>query len=228
MRSKLLFVVVLMLAVFVLAVFVTRELPSERKYEVRYEFRVRNYVKNVVGPDRVLGGIANRDSYWLCGYLKGLPEQEGLIRKIKYDKTEKVTLLIRGDDSIKVSEYGKELYSVACDTVTRYGDETCERMSEVLRREIATLPEVMSDSLQSLQKELYEMLALMETGIEGGVKYVELLNEDELPQSHLTPSRWVIIVVSELVALIFGVVVVVMKEMSRMGRKERKGDEGCR
>ena len=163
MKNKVFFVVAWVLAVVVLAVVVTSDMPSRRQYEVLYEFRVHNYVKNVVGPERMLSGISNRDSQWLRDYLNGKTVPEGLKRDLKYDKTEKLTLIVRGNDSIQVSNYGVEMYRDACDTITHYGEEMCRQMAVVLRREIEELPEIVNDSMQALQKELYDKLTVLTT-----------------------------------------------------------------
>ena len=218
--SRIGWVALCVLVAVVVALVVTDDLSCRREYEVRYEFRVRDYVKNVVGPERMLAGISRRDSHWLYGYLESLPAPEGLSREVRFDKSEKIVLRVRGNDSAMVSAYGVELYGIACDTITRYGDEVCARMVEVLQAEISALPMPETDSLQSLQKELYEMLAVLKTESAGELKYVSLINAAELPQAHLMPSRCRVVLLSGVVALLFGLSVVLLKEVSRLRRNE--------
>lgn len=223
-RKKSWLVVVVMLAVLAVALMVTRDLPCPRTYEVRYEFRVRNYFRNVEGPERVMAGLALRDSYWLCGYVDSLPVPEGLTRRVQYDPTEKITLLVRGMDSTAVADYAAELYGLACDTVARYGDEMCVRMAGVLRNHVEHLPPTL-DSLEALQKIFYEQLAVLEADNAGGVKYMYLLNTAELPQAERTPSRGLIVMLSTLVAMLFALAVCLLKDMSWMGKGKRLEDE---
>lgn len=226
-RKELWLVAAAMLAVLAVALMVTRDLPQPRMYETRYEFRVRNYLKNVEAPERVMASLALRDSYWLRGYVDSLPVPEGLTRRVQYDPTEKITFLVRGMDSATVADYAAGLYGLACDTVTRYGDEMCARMAEVLRCQIDQLPPPTTDSLQLLQKELYACLATLETDNEGGVKYVYLLNGAELPQAQRTPSRGWIVLLSTLAALLFGVAVCLLKDLSWMSKDKRTKNEDC-
>ena len=226
-RKELWLVAAATLAVLAVALAVTSDLPRPRMYEARYEFRVRNYFRNVEGPERVMAGLALRDSYWLCEYVDSLPVPEGLTRRMQYDPTEKITLLVRGTDSTTVADYAAGLYRLACDTMARYGDEMCGRVAMELHRQIAQLPAPTTDSLEALQKELYAQLATLEADNAGGIKYVYLLNGAELPQVGKTPSRGWIVLLSTLVALLFGVAVCLLKDLSWMGRGKRTEDENC-
>lgn len=223
-RKELWLVAAATLAVLAVALMVTRDLPQPRMYEVRYEFRVRNYLKNVEAPERVMASLALRDSYWLRGYVNSLPVPEGLTRRVQYDPTEKITLLVRGTDSTTVADYAAELYGLACDTVARYGDEMCVRMAGVLRNHVEHLPPTL-DSLEALQKIFYEQLAVLEADNAGGVKYMYLLNTAELPQAERTPSRGLIVMLSTLVAMLFALAVCLLKDMSWMGKGKRLEDE---
>lgn len=225
-RKELWLVAAATLAVLAVALSVTSDLPRPRMYEARYEFRVRNYFRNVEGPERVMAGLALRDSYWLCEYVDSLPVPEGLTRRMQYDPTEKITLLVRGTDSTTVADYAAELYGLACDTVARYGDEMCVRMAGVLRNHVEHLPPTL-DSLEALQKIFYEQLAVLEADNAGGVKYMYLLNTAELPQAERTPSRGLIVMLSTLVAMLFALAVCLLKDMSWMGRGKRTEDENC-
>ena len=223
-RRELWLVAAATLAVLAVALAVTSDLPRPRMYEARYEFRVRNYFRNVEGPERVMAGLALRDSYWLCGYVDSLPVPDGLTRRVQYDPTEKITLLVRGMDSTAVADYAAGVYRQACDTVNRYGDEMCMRMAGVLRNHVEHLPPTL-DSLAALQKIFYEQLAVLETDNAGGVKYMYLLNTAELPQAERTPSRGWIVLLSTLAALLFGVAVCLLKDLSWMGIGKRMEDE---
>lgn len=225
-RKELWLVAAATLAVLAVALAVTSDLPRPRMYEARYEFRVRNYFRNVEGPERVMAGLALRDSYWLCEYVDSLPVPEGLTRRMQYDPTEKITLLVRGMDSTTVADYAAGLYRLACDTMARYGDEMCVRMAGVLRNHVEHLPPTL-DSLEALQKIFYEQLAVLEADNAGGVKYMYLLNTAELPQAERTPSRGLIVMLSTLVAMLFALAVCLLKDLSWMGRGKRTEDENC-
>lgn len=186
----------------VVSIAVTHGHPWRPIYEVRYEFKVRDYQKNVDSPYRVLGGLSQRDSYWLYGYLEGLPIDEGLKREVKYDNTEKITLHVTGDDSGAVASYAAQMYAKACDTVTRYGEEMCLHIEEELNRMIGRLPSPTTDSLHMLQKELYEQLAVVTAEKAGGDKYIFLLNGAELPGARRTLARGWILLISTVVASI--------------------------
>lgn len=208
------------LAVLVVAVVVTRDLPWKRGYEARYEFKVRNFRKSIEGPFQMLGCLAVRDSYWMCRYIDSLPDREGLTHTVRYDNTEKITLLVKGDDSSAVSDYAAYLYKTCHDTVTRYGDEVCQRKAVVLRDIIDELHNTMDDSILSLRNSLYERLATVETDIVVENKYVDLLNGAEVPQAKKTPSRGWVIVISVVVGFLFCLTVSILK-------KREDDDEGC-
>lgn len=199
----------------------TADLPWHRLYESCYEFRVRNYLRNVDFPERILAGMDNRGSMWLCGYLDGLSEPDGLQCVVKCDVTGKLTLTVRGADSSLVAGYAASLYSVACDTVTRYGDEMCTRMVGVVNDQIDSLPEPTTDSLQALQKQLYEMRAVLLSANAGGKKYVDLLNVGRVPMARLTPSRGLIVLLSLLSGMVFCLLVYFFRGTG----KKADGDE---
>ncbi|MBP3740174.1 MAG: hypothetical protein J6I41_03575 [Bacteroidales bacterium] len=110
---------------------------------------------------------------------------------------------------------------MACDTVTRYGDEMCTRMVGVVNDQIDSLPEPTTDSLQALQKQLYEMRAVLLSANAGGKKYVDLLNVGRVPMARLTPSRGLIV----LLSLLSGVVFCLLVYFFRGTGKKADGDE---
>lgn len=207
------------LAVLLVAVVVTKDLPWQRGYETRYEFKVRNFRKSVEGPFQMLGCLAVRDSYWMCRYVDSLPDPEGLTHTVRYDNTEKITLLVKGTDSTAVADYAAALYKTAYDTVTKYGDEVSQRKAVVLRDIIDELHNTMDDSILSLRNSLYERLATVETDLAVENKYVDLLNGAEVPGAQKTPSRGWVIVLSVVVAFLFCLTVSILKK--------REDDESC-
>ena len=200
------------LAMLVISFVVTKNLPWKPLYEVRYEFRVRNFAKNVEGNERVMRNIDLRDSYWLSGYINSLPEKEGLSRSVRYDNTKKITVCVRGADSAEVSNYGVMLYETACDTMVNYGDSMCAVISRVLRDEIASLPDTLDDSLMELRKDMYEQLSIVNIDNATGTKYIELINGAELPEARKTMARGWVIVLSVAVTLLFCMIVSLLKK----------------
>lgn len=207
------------LAMLIVSFFVTQGLPWKPLYEVRYEFRVRNFLKNVDGNERILRNLNLRNSYWLCGFINSLPGKDGLDRKVRYDDTEKITVSVRGADSAAVAAYGMTLYDAACDTLRCYGDSMCAVIARVLKDEIATLPDVLDDSLAALRGNLYEQLGIVTIDSATGAKYIELLNASELPMAHKTPARGWVLLAAALMGMLFMLAVCILKR----GRD----NEGC-
>lgn len=189
--------------VLIVAIAATSDLPWKSVYEVRYEFRVRNFRKNVEGHECALRNMDVMGSYGLCRYMETLPVDEGLTRKLEYDNTERITLCVRGADSAAVADYAAGLYEQAFDTLQRFGDTLFTRVAEVLREE---------------EREV--ALVAIEIDLASHTKYMDLLNGAELPQAHRTPSRAAVLLWSLVAGLLFAVAVCVLK-----GR--RKSDEGC-
>lgn len=191
------------IGLLIIAIAATCDLPWKPVYEVRYEFRVRNFRKNVEGHEYALRNMDVMGSYGLYRYLETLPVGEGLTRKLKCDNTEKITLCVRGDDSTSVANYAAELYGRACDTLQRFGDTLFARVAEVLR-----------------ENDEKELLAVVETDIACHAKYMDLLNEAELPQAYRTPSRVAVLMWSLVAGLLFAFGVYVLK-------RRGKSDENC-
>lgn len=182
------------LAFVVIAFVSTSNLPWKSVYEARYEFRVRNFRKNVESCDSEMRNMDVMGSYGLCRYMETLPVDDGLQRKLKYDNTEKITLCVQGADSAAVAQYAAMLYADACDTLQRFGDTLFMRVAEVLREYGAT-----------------ETLANVELDLAGHAKYMDLLNGAEVPQAHKTPSRTCVLLWSLLAGLLFAGAVCVLK-----------------
>lgn len=196
-------IVVCVVAFVVVAWVSTCSLPWKPVYEARYEFRVRNFRKNVENCDTVMRNMDVMGSYGLCRYLGTLPVDDGLQRKLRYDNTEKITLCVRGEDSAATASYAAALYAEACDTLQRFGDTLFARVAEVLREYGAT-----------------ETLADVELDLAGEASYMDLLNGAEVPQAHRTPSRAVVLLLAAVGALLFALAVCVLKV-------RRKNEEGC-
>lgn len=221
---KWLWIVAVAVVVLIVSFAVTADLPWKRVYEARYEFRVRNFRKNVEGVENVMRNMDVVGSYGLCRYLETLPVDDGLSRTLKYDNTEKITLCVRGGDRAAVAQYAARLYSQACDTMQRFGDTMCVLIADALRREIDSLPETLDDSLMHLRNDMYNRLIALEADNAGGAKYMDLLNGSELPQAKKTPSRACVIV---LAMLAYGLLVLGYRLLA-LGYNRRKGDdEGC-
>jgi hypothetical protein len=180
----------------------TCSVPWKPVYEARYEFRVRNFRKNVESCDTVMRNMDVMGSNGLCRYLETLPVDDGLQRKLRYDNTEKITLCVRGEDSAATACYAAALYADACDTLQRFGDTLFARVSEVLREYGAT-----------------ETLAEVEIDLAGHARYMDLLNGAEVPQAHRTPSRALVLLLSLAAGLLFSFAVCVLKV-------RRKNEEG--
>ncbi len=192
-----------LVGLMVIAIAATSGLPWKPVYEVRYEFRVRNFRKNVEGHEYALRNMDAMGSYGLSRYMEAQPVDDGLTRKLKYDDTEKITLCVRGDDSAAVAQYAAKLYEQALDTLQRFGDTLFAHVAEVLR-----------------ENGEEEALVAVETDLASHANYVDLLNGAELPQAHKTPSRAAVLLWSLVAGLLFAVAVCVLK-----GR--RKDNEGC-
>ena len=187
----------------IIAIAATSDLPWKSVYEVRYEFRVRNFRKNVEGHEYALRNMDVMGSYGLWSYMETLPVDSGLTRKLKYDDTEKITLCVRGDDSTAVANYAARLYEQALDTLQRFGDTMYASVADLLR-----------------ENGEQAALVAIEIDLACHANYVDLLNGAELPQAHKTQSRAMVLLCSLVAGLLFAAAVCVLK-----GR--RKGDESC-
>ncbi len=214
-KGSMLWIVGITLAMFIISFIVTRDLPWKPQYEVRYEFRVRNYFKNVEGPERVMSGLSLHDSHWLYGYLQQLLINDHIAIKLKYDNTEKITLLATGSDSAAVASSAAALYQMADDTMTRFGDDLCRRLAETLRNELTLLPSTRNDSLAAFEVELHRQLEAVELKNAGGEKYLGLLNKAELPQARKTPARGWVILLSMVAAFLFSTAACFLRKRER-------------
>lgn len=217
-KKRIIWIVASTLAMLIISLIVTQDLSWKPQYEARYEFRVRNYYKNVEEPELVLSGLSIHDSYWLYEYLSEQPAIADVERKLKYDNTEKITLLATGADSAMVASYAADLYNQACDTMEHYGDELSERLAEVLRKQIDSLSQPTTEGMDTLMETLYKRLVFVETSQASGLKYISLLNGAELPQAHKTPKRGWIILLSTAVAFLFSLIVCFLKKEDHESR----------
>jgi hypothetical protein len=185
---------------FFVALATTGDLPWHSVYEARYEFRVRSFRKNVETCDIVMRNMDVMGSHglyrYMCQRTAERPEGE-LTCKLKYDNTEKITLRVRGSDSTAVAQYAAELYADACDTLQRFGDTLFVRVAEVLRK--------------SDDEEARRYVRELEIDLASHAKYMDLLNEAELPQAHTTPNRICVLLWSLVAGLLFSLVVCVLR-----------------
>lgn len=228
MRWRLWCVAAAAAAMAAVAAATTADLPCPREYEVRYEFCVRDYRKNIEGGERVLGGLPLRDSRWVREYLEELPVGEGTTRMVRCTPNGKITLRVRGTDSGTVAARGAWLFAELCDTVERFGERLCREKEGELEKRIALLSNPEAGEREIIKGILVAQIAALADRSSGWRKYLHLLNEAELPEARLTASRGGVVALSAAVAAAVCVGVVLLTDLPLLARKKRKeGDDEC-
>ena len=124
----------------------TGDLPWHPVHEVRYEFRVRSWLRAMEKGEEVPREVLQRsaaelkDSWWLYGELRGMDAPEGLECRVRYDNTERIVLRVRGADSALTAEYGEAWYAAACEAAECVG-EAAECVGEARLLNGAELPD---------------------------------------------------------------------------------------
>lgn len=197
--------------VLLVAVLATRDLPHPRVFEARYEFRIRDYQKNIDQPEAVLNGLELMDSYALAGALAARAANAD----IRCDKTEKITLCVRHAQAAEAAQQAAELFRFACDTVASFGDQMCLRKAAEYQSQIDSLSMLpVSDSTQSLLLAFRDRLAILQSDAAGGMKYIEVLNPAEAGKAVPTARRWLVVLLSVLASAILSLALMSAKKLS--------------
>ena len=206
------FILGVTLAVTLIALAVTRDLPVPQQYEARYELRLRDYHKNIDNPDAVMESLMLLDSYGLSRYLDSLPAPDGVEVSVQCDKTKKITIRVRHSDAVTAAEVAAQRLAVLTDTATRFGDSMCVKRAAVYRDWIDSLraqPPTAENS--ALLKDFVDRLAILEADKASGMAYVEVLNRLDGGVAHRTASRPWVVVISLLAAFLFSCVMALLR-----------------
>lgn len=191
------------LFVAVVAIVSTAHLPIRPCQEVRYELRIRDYRKNVDQPEAVLNGLELVDGRAMCGWLDSIASNyEGEVTT-SCDRSEKITLQVRSDEASVAEATAKTLYTLFCDSVSRYASKACAIKAEEYSRQIDSLLHLPSnDNIQSLISTFANRRAILLADNAGGVKYIEVLNSAEAGTAHRTPPRLLVILLATIAAML--------------------------
>ena len=145
----------------IVAVLSTAELPWFPCHDERYEMCIRDYRKNINQPDTVLNGIEMVDSRALYNWLDILsPACDGDV-EIGCDRTEKITLRVRSADANEAKATTHTLFTLFCDSVSRYADKACADKAQEYSRQINTLLLLPQNSIQVLVKDFANRRAIL-------------------------------------------------------------------
>lgn len=203
----------------------TRDLPWKQVYEVRYEFKVRDYTKNVEGVERVLGTLPLHDNRWTYEWLESQDAVNGVDLRVKQCGTGKVAMVVRSGDSTLAAGYAADLYAALCDTVTRYGENSCRKREDSIANVIASRVESEIPISQEAVDCLEDQKAELEDSGQGWRKYITLLNQKELPQAHKTMDRKWFVLWAALAALGLCIAVNLLRLPSKAGKHKNGADE---
>lgn len=191
-------VVAISLAVTLLAVWVTRDLPTPAVYEARYEVRLLDYS---VHADTLLRTLPCMPRSEVCDYLsQQVGSREGI--DIWADNTQKITLRVRHQIKDTAEHLAADLYARLCDTATRYGTKLYAPVALVYRAHLDSLKVLpVTEEREALMQKYDHLLAEVEIG-NGHCQMVTLLNTSDAGTAHKTLNRWLIVLLSFLASVL--------------------------
>lgn len=191
-------IVAISLAVTLLAVWVTRDLPTPAVYEARYEVRLLDYS---VHADTLLRTLPSMPRSEICDYLsQQVGSREGI--DIWADNTQKITLRVRHQSKDSAEMLSSVLYASLCDTATRYGAKLYAPVALVYRAHLDSLKVLpVTEEREALMQKYDHLLAEVEIG-NGHCQMVTLLNTSDAGTAHKTLDRWLIVFLSFLASVL--------------------------
>lgn len=191
-------IVAISLAVTLLAVWVTRDLPTPVVYEARYEVRLLDYS---VHADTLLRTLPSMPRSEICDYLsQQVGSREGI--DIWADNTQKITLRVRHQIKDTAEHLAADLYARLCDTATRYGAKLYAPVALVYRAHLDSLKVLpITEEREALMQKYDHLLAEVEIG-NGHCQMVTLLNTPDAGIAHKTLNRWLIVFLSFLASVL--------------------------
>ena len=191
-------IVAISLAVTLLAVWVTRDLPTPVVYEARYEVRLLDYS---VHADTLLRTLPSMPRSEICDYLsQQVGSREGI--DIWADNTQKITLRVRHRSKDTAEHLAADLYAQLCDTANRYGAKLYAPVPLVYRAHLDSLKVLpITEEREALMQKYDHLLAEVEIG-NGHCQMVTLLNTPDAGTAHKTLNRWLIVFLSFLASVL--------------------------
>ena len=191
-------IVAISLAVTLLAIGVTRDLPTPTVYEARYEVRLLDYS---IHADTLLRTLPSMPRSEICDYLsQQVGSREGI--DIWADNTQKITLRVRHQSKDSAEMLSSALYASLCDTAIRYGTRLYTPVALVYRAHLDSLKVLpVTEEREALMQKYDHLLAEVEIG-NGHCQMVTLLNTSDAGTAHKTLNRWLIVFLSFLASVL--------------------------